>query len=64
MRDNLFSVAKGNIDDAQLKQKRDYDKKHGVHNKKVVIYTWHDIIVLLMQMHVCVCDCHGWGMHR
>jgi hypothetical protein len=35
LRDNLFSVAKTNIDDAQLKQKRDYDRKHGVHNKKV-----------------------------
>ena len=35
LRDNLFSVAKGNIDDAQLKQKRDYDRKHGVYNKKV-----------------------------
>ena len=35
LRDNLFSVAKTNIDDAQLKQKRDYDRKHGVNNKKV-----------------------------
>ena len=35
LRDNLFSVAKDNIDDAQLKQKRDYDRKHGVYNKKV-----------------------------
>lgn len=35
LRDNLFSVAKINIDDAQLKQKRDYDRKHGVNNKKV-----------------------------
>lgn len=37
LRDNLFSVAKDNIDDAQLKQKRDYDRKRGVHNKKVSI---------------------------
>ena len=35
LRDNLFSVAKTNINDAQLKQKCDYDRKHGVHNKKV-----------------------------
>ena len=34
LRDNLFSVAKDNIDDAQLKQKRDYDRKHGVYNKR------------------------------
>ena len=37
LRDNLFSVAKTNIDDAQLKQKHDYDRKHGVYNKKVSI---------------------------
>ena len=36
LRDNLFSAAKTNIDDAQLKQKHDYDRKHGVHNKKVL----------------------------
>ena len=35
LRDNLFSIAKTNIDDAQLKQKCDYDRKHGVHNRKV-----------------------------
>ena len=33
LRDNLFSVAKTNIDDAQLKQKHYYDRKHGVNNK-------------------------------
>lgn len=32
-KDNLFQKAKGNIVDAQIRQKSDYDKKHG--KKKV-----------------------------
>ena len=36
LRDDLFSTAKKNIDDAQMKQKRDYDKKHVI-GKKVII---------------------------
>ena len=44
LRDHLFSIAKHNIDDAQLKQKRDYDRKHGVHNKKVFILMAYHLI--------------------
>ena len=36
MRDELFEDAKGKIDQAQLRQKQDFDKKHG--RKKVNKY--------------------------
>ena len=50
-RDKLFSDAKRNIDDAQLRQKRDYDRKHAINNRKVsVCYisehpAWSDIVL-------------------
>ena len=36
-RDKLFSEAKRNIDDAQLRQKRDYDRKHAISKRKVSV---------------------------
>ena len=36
LRDNLFRKAKSNIDDAQLRQKHNYDKKHTISKKKVM----------------------------
>ena len=44
----MFSVAKSNIDDTQLKQKFDYDKKHGVHNKKAGIVLHRLLFKLLL----------------
>lgn len=36
---SLFMRAKRNIDDAQMKQKRDYDKRHVTGNKVIKINT-------------------------
>ena len=36
-RDKLFSDAKRNINDAQLRQKRDYDRKHAIRSRKVSV---------------------------
>ena len=38
-RDKLFSDAKRNIDDAQLRQKCDYDRKYAINNRKVSVYS-------------------------
>ena len=35
--DKLFSDAKRNIDDAQLRQKHDYDRKHAISSRKLSV---------------------------
>jgi len=46
LRDNLFRKAKSNIDGAQLRQKRDYDRKHAISKRKVMM-TCINIFILV-----------------
>ena len=61
LRDNLFSAAKTNIDDAQLKQKHDYDRKHGVHNKKVLSKILVQALLLKNPLLHCILEDLGEG---
>lgn len=49
-RDKMFKKAKNNIVDTQIKQKRDYERKHG--KKKVHVQACMQGCILLFSTHI------------
>ena len=57
LRDDLLSTAKKNTDDAQMKQKRDYDKKHVIGKKVIIVIACKACKRMHGKASLCITNC-------